>query len=420
MLSWHGNATAALFGAVIGLGAIGASADTTQFSAGTQPTLRKTAFEFSAHQALEGKVMGYSFLLMKDGKLVSEGAGGSARNEADGFKAMTTSTPQNLGSLFKFVSGVTMLHILERPPAGSAGGQGSMISRLDAPVALLYPQIWQSAVKTPVIRTITFRQLLQHRSGFRNCGSGGDPIDCFKSSFNARLIGKREYENINFSLTGYLIGVYTKPGLLKSINDIEGSVAVAEKDRLFKLAAGQQMDSFITSKVFPLAPGKISASCDATNQYKKTGAYTYKSATDKDKGIITSRKAGGKPCVGSGGYWMSIRDFAAFAAATLHSNAILSAQTRRMLYDERKDADDRLVWSFTMSDSWIKGQFGMDTIIYSGGDQPYDGGQGAHTAIVRLPLGYEALVFVNSDDLSSSALAKIGVAAFKAGMEHNF
>jgi CubicO group peptidase (beta-lactamase class C family) len=422
MPSFHGAATAssALLAAVIGLSAITATADTTQLTNEAQPSLRKSAFEFSAHQALEGKVMGYTFLLMKDGKLVTDGAGGSARNAADGFKPMTTRTPQNLGSLFKFISGVTMLHILERPPAGSAGGQGSMISRLDAPVALLYPQIWQSAVKTPVIRKITFRQLLQHKSGFRDCGSGGDPIDCFKSPFNARLIGKRDYQNINFSLTGYLIGVYTKPDLLKSINNIEGSVAVAEKDRLFKVAAGQQMDSFIASKVFPLAPGKISASCDATNDYKNTGAYSYKSATDKGAGIFTSRKAAGKPCVGSGGYWMSIRDFAAFAAATLHSNTILSAQTRRMLYDERKDADDRLVWSFTTSDSWIKSKFEMDTIIYSGGDQPYDGGQGAHTAIVRLPLGYEALVFVNSDDLSSSALAKIGVKAFRAGMEHNF
>ena len=69
-----------------------------------------------------------------------------------------------------------MLHILERPPAGSAGGQGSFASRLDAPVALLYPQIWQSAIETPAIRTITFRQLLQHKSGFRGCS---DPMDCF-------------------------------------------------------------------------------------------------------------------------------------------------------------------------------------------------------------------------------------------------
>ena len=137
----------ALLAASIGLSAYSAGAD-MQLTSKTPPSFDKSAFEQSAHQALKGKVMGYSFLIMKDGKLVTEGAGGNARNAADGLKPMTTSTPQNLGSLFKFISGVSMLHILEHPPAGSAGGQGSFASRLDAPVALLYPQIWQSAIKT--------------------------------------------------------------------------------------------------------------------------------------------------------------------------------------------------------------------------------------------------------------------------------
>jgi len=354
---------------------------------------------------------------MKDGKLITEGAGGNARNAADGLKPMTTSTPQNLGSLFKFISGVSMLHILERPPAGSAGGKGSFIDHLDAPVALLYPQIWQNAVKTPAIKTITFRQLLQHKSGFRSCS---DPMDCFSGTFDADLIGKRSYQNINFALTGYMIGVYTKPSILTNTNAIANSTPVAEKDRVFTVASGLQMDTFINDKVFKLAPGKISASCDAANEYKNTGAYAYKSASDKGKGIITSRMAEGKPCVGSGGYWMSIRDFANFAAHALHSNKIISASTRKMLYNDEMAPDDRMVWSFTKSNAWIKDNFGMNTIVYSGGDQNYGGGQAAHTAIVRLPLGYEVLVFANSDELGSSSLANIGIAAFKAGMADNF
>lgn len=406
----------ALLAASIGLGAPSAQAD-LQVTSKAPPSFDKSAFEASAHQALKGKVMGYSFLIMKDGKLVTEGAGGNARNAADGLKAMTTSTPQNLGSLFKFISGVSMLHILEKPPAGSAGGQGAFAARLDAPVALLYPQIWQNAIKTPAIRTLTFRQLLQHKSGFRGCS---DPMSCFGKAFDPALIGQRDYENINFALTGYMIGVYTKPDILKNTNAIANSTPVAEKDRVFTIASGLQMDSFINDKVFKRLPGKVSASCDAANEYKNTGAYSYKSAADKSNGIITSRMQSGKPCSGAGGYWMSIRDFANFAAHALHSNKLISAQARKLLYNDQMAPDDRLVWSFTKSNTWIKDNFGMNTIIYSGGDQPYGGGQGAHTAIVRLPLGYEVLVFANSDELGSSSLANIGIAAFKAGMEHNF
>lgn len=409
----------ALLAASIGFNAVGASADATQITGKAPPSFDKSAFEQSAHEALKGKVMGYSFLIMKDGKLVTEGAGGRARNRADGFKLMTTSTPQNLGSLFKFISGVTMLHILEKPPAGSAGGQGSFASRLDAPVSLLYPQIWQNAIETPAISTITFRQLLQHKSGFRDCSGG--VMGCFGAPFDPSLNGKRDYQNLNFTLTGYLIGVYTKPEILTNTNNMANSIPVAEKDRVFQLAAGLQMNNFIREKVFPLATGKISASCDAANEYKKTGAYGYKSATDKGKGIITSRMAEGKPCIGAGGYWMSIRDFANFAAHALHSNKILSASTRKMLYnDQMASTDERMVWSSRTTDDWIKEKFGMNYIIWSGGDQNYGGGQSMETSIVRLPLGYEVLVFANSNDLGSGPLARIGIEAFKAGMAGNF
>lgn len=410
-------AASVMLAASIGFGAVGAGAD-MQLTSKTPPSFDKSAFEQSAHEALKGKVMGYSFLIMKDGKLVSEGAGGKARNRADGFKLMTTSTPQNLGSLFKFISGVTMLHILEKPPAGSAGGQGSFASRLDAPVALLYPQIWHNAIETPAIETITFRQLLQHKSGFRGCD---DPMECFSGAFDAGLIGQRSYQNINFSLTGYLIGVYTKPSILANTNAISDSTPVADKDKVFTIASGLQMDSFINDKVFKLLPGKVTASCDAANEYKNTGAYAYKSASDKGKGIITSRMQSGKPCIGAGGYWMSIRDFANFAAHALHSNKIISASTRKMLYnDQMASSGDRMVWSDRTSDSWIKDKFGMTNIIWSGGDQNYGGGQSAETSIVRLPLGYEVLVFANSNDLGSENLAKIGIEAFKAGMAQNF
>jgi len=82
--------------------------------ASQQPILDRRAFEDSLHAAVAPKVMGYTFLLIKDGRVVGEGAGGLARNAADGQMKMTTRTPQNLGSLFKFIAGVTVLHMLDR------------------------------------------------------------------------------------------------------------------------------------------------------------------------------------------------------------------------------------------------------------------------------------------------------------------
>ena len=393
------------------------AAATQDMATDRQPTLDRNALEQSLHAALAPNVMGYSFLLIKDGRVAAEGAGGLARNAADGEMKMTTRTPQNLGSLFKFITGVTVLHLLDRPPGGSAGGNNSLETRLDAPVALLYPQLWNSAIKWPTIRTITFRHLLQHRSGFRDCST---PLSCFGKSYNNSLLGVREYENINFQLLGFLIPLYTYPEIIPALNAETKTVSEEEGDKHIQLVLSDRMDRFITQEMFSLAPGKISASCDAQNEYKATGAYGYISKSDKGNGIITSRKASGKPCVGSGGYWMSIRDFGAFAAAALHSDRMLSEQARLAMYRTGMSADDRLVWSFTTADSWIDEKFKMPTIIWSNGIQPYDGGQGFSTVLLRLPLNYELMVFVNSKDMNTNALAVAGLKAFRAGMEANF
>lgn len=384
---------------------------------GRQPTLDKEALEQSLHAAIAPNVMGYTFLLIKDGRFVTEGSGGLARNAADGEMKMTTRTPQNLGSLFKFITGVTVLHMLDRAPAGSAGGNNSFETRLDAPVTLLYPQLWNSAIKWPKVRSITFRHLLQHRTGFRGCDT---PLGCFGKRYNDRLFDVRDYENINFQLLGFLIPLYTNPELIPALNAVTKTVSEEEGDKHIQLVLSDRMDRFINQKMFSLAPGKISASCDAENEYRATGAYGYISKSDKGKGIITSRKAGGKPCVGSGGYWMSIRDFGAFAAAALHSDRMLSQQARWEMYRTGMPADDRLVWSSSGADSWIADKFKMSNIIQSNGSQPYDGGQGFVTVILRLPLNYELMVFVNSKGMDSNALTVAGLKAFRAGMEANF
>jgi len=390
---------------------------TQELATGRQPTLDKEALEQSLHAAIAPNVMGYTFLLIKDGRVVTEGAGGLARNAVDGEMKMTTRTPQNLGSLFKFITGVTVLHMLDRPPAGSAGGNNSFETRLEAPVTLLYPQLWNSAIKWPTIRTITFRHLLQHRTGFRACDT---PLGCFGKRYNNSLLGVRDYENINFQLLGFLIPLYTNPELIPALNAVTKTVSEEEGDKHIQLVLSDRMDRFINQKMFSLAPGRISASCDAENEYKATGAYGYISKSDKGKGIITSRKAGGKPCVGSGGYWMSIRDFGAFAATALHSDRMLSQKARLEMYRTGMPADDRLVWSSSGSDPWIADKFKMSAIIQSNGSQPYDGGQGFVTVILRLPLNYELMVFVNSKGMDSNALTVAGLKAFRAGMEANF
>ena len=380
-------------------------------------TFERQPFVESLDAALEPKVMGYTFLLQKNGRVVADGAGGLARNNEDGHLEMTTHTPQNLGSLFKFITGVALLHVLDRAPEGSAGGNNSYRTRLDAPAALLYPQIWNSAIKSPQIRTITLQQLLQHKSGFRDCST---PQTCFGGDYDATLQGQRAYLNFNFALSGYLLALYSKPDLIALFNKMSRDKTAQERDAEMQRTLGDVMMAYINNEVLSLAPGQPSASCDAANEYKNNGAYGYVGKLDRNPGIITSRKAGGKPCSGAGGNWMSISDFAAFVGAALHTDRILSLQARNSMYREPMDPDDRLVWSFTTMNNWIRDNFGMDTIIWSNGIQPYDAGQSFNTVLLRLPDSYELMIFTNSGGMSVNNLANAGMTAFRAGMEGNF
>jgi CubicO group peptidase (beta-lactamase class C family) len=390
-----------------------APATKAQQPTGGETAIDARAFEFAVHLALENRVMGYSFVLMHRDRIVTEGAGGRARNSADGHMPMRADTPSNMGSLMKFITGVTMLHIFERPPVGSAGmTDGDFRSRLDAPVALLFPQVWQAAIEDPALRGVTFRRYLQHRTGFRDCSG---MTDCFSNGFKRRLIGVRSYQNINFSTLGFMIGVYTKPSILQAVNGIPDSNTSIDRDAYFQISAGLQMDEFIREEMLRRVARTVTASCDAANEYRSTAAYAYASVTDTDKGIVTSRKAEAKPCVGSGGYWMSARDFALFAGTALHTDKFLSRGTRHMM-SETPDPDGRLVWSFLTSSSTIRSKYGMDPILYSGGDQPYANSRGTHAAIVRLPQQHTAVIFINSNDMNSGALASIAINAFLKGM----
>ena len=72
-------------------------------------TLDKTAFNQSLSGAVGPKVMGYQYVLIKDGQLVAEKAGGLAQTSKDnGPLQMTTRTPINLGSLQKFITGTAL------------------------------------------------------------------------------------------------------------------------------------------------------------------------------------------------------------------------------------------------------------------------------------------------------------------------
>ena len=78
----------------------------------TTMTFNPTAFNRSLQTAVGPNVMGYQYVLIRNGAIVTERAGGKAHTGLDGELPMTTSTPTNIGSLAKFLSGTAMLSLI--------------------------------------------------------------------------------------------------------------------------------------------------------------------------------------------------------------------------------------------------------------------------------------------------------------------
>jgi CubicO group peptidase (beta-lactamase class C family) len=387
--------------------------------------LNKAAFDQSLSSAVGPKVMGYQYVLIKDGRLVTEKAGGLAQTSKDnGPLNMTTRTPLNIGSLQKFVTGTTLLNLMEHPTQWSPGVNKSLRNQLDMAIWGQFPSIWTdlipgTTVPCPQIRCIKYRQLLQHRAGFNNDKASNRTVLGFLGDGDGFLpsqYDKRVYSNINFVLTGYLLPGYERNYFL---NEIMANAVkypnTSSADQYVRDQLGKRYNEILHERIFDKMTPKINPTCNGANTVAATAAYGYQTKNDAKPGIITSAVDKKGHCSGEGGYYWTARDFANYVAHFSASNLIVSDSTRDTMYTEGMDADDRLVWSSAKSDDWMEQHFQMPVIVWSNGVV-----EGTRAVLIRLPQNYYLVLFTNSEDMSAGDLYNAGVAAFKAGMDHNF
>lgn len=379
----------------------------------------KAAYEKRLRQAFDNQVMGYATVLIKHGQVVSEVSGGLARNSADGNVKMTTTIPALIGSTIKFTGGVTLLHLFESKNKAINPKGLSMDQWLDTQIYTYFPTVWQNGMDAS-IKKITFRHLLQHKSGFRNLPQEDFGDDGVKRMFDYLVKGvteetfeKRVYANANVSLITYLIPVIANSALLGKVNQaVADKKLKADSLELHKLIA-DEWEEYMHNNIYSQITPAVAPSCNPTVEFankKKAWAYDYTSVNDTDKGATRdSRKTQGY-CQAQGGWYITARELAAFVANFEATNTLVSTQTRDLMFDDDK-AGEMLVWSFTISDTVIQQKFNLSRLPYMGGDQG-----GAHATILKLPNSYYAVGIINSSDFGSSGVTRRLLRAFKTGI----
>ena len=262
----------------------------------------------SIRQAFLGKVTGFAFAIVKDGKVVRTSAGGWRRLRV-GTKARLpfySTTENDGGSTGKLVTAALVMRALEL--------RGKTV---DERVAPYLPASWKRGVG---VQLLTFRQLLNHTAQLYYAGKtpcSNDPYDCLKQAFEKGRTRPdkdpakaAEYHNIHFTAMRVLL-----PFLIEKTKMT--SLFATEKDTK-KLNAG-------FSKVFRdyTVTTLANAGIKADFRYVTTNyAWWYDFPTSERKALPADDSY---LRAGSGSLRTSAREFGEFLAA-IDSGKIVSAK----------------------------------------------------------------------------------------------
>jgi hypothetical protein len=380
---------------------------------------------------------GYAAVIIKNGRIVAEAEGGWAvRENWNGFtKAkMTTSTPNDIGSCMKLISFITLLSLIEKKALKDGATSINKPAYLHSSIHQYLPKRWRHFVEFPPkektveqqyavkrVGSVTFAQLLKHKSGFRT------HPDRYQWAYIERGIqqkdvGVRDYENVNATILTYLWPRLVDPAAADKIEKYIEDNHIANDDRLaYGKLYGDFFEKWMQNNVFGKITPRTHPSCNPGTDYPKrnppvTFALRYENPLGSENPIYGKSKEDSGGCHAQGGYYLTMRELAAFMADFQASNLLVSEKVRKLMYEDGNEVtrDDRLGWSNTLQSPFATKHFGVNAIPYHGGDKY------GHTAIVQLPGGYIAVGTVTGGNKASDAVATALKDAWGDALRANF
>jgi hypothetical protein len=365
---------------------------------------------------------GYASVVIKDGRIVAEAEGGWAvRENWNGFtKArMTTSTPNDIGSCMKLISFITLLSLMEKKALQNGATSINKIGYLQSSIGQYLPKRWRQFVEFPPkgktleqqfdvkrVGSVTFAQLLKHQSGFR-AHPEAYQWAYIERGIQQKDVGVRDYENVNATILTYLWPRLVDPAAADKIEKYIDDNNIANNDRLaYGKLYGGFFEKWMQENVFEKITPRIRPSCNPGVDYPKrnppvTFALHYENPLGGESASYGKAKEDAGGCHAMGGYYLTMRELAAFMANFQASSLLVSDNVRKLMYNDSNEVtrNDRLGWSRTLESGFATKHFGVNAIAYHGGDKY------GHTAILQLPGGYIAVGTVTGGNNNSSAVA---------------
>lgn len=350
-------------------------------------------FEAAIDRQLKGLPKAWSYAVADRHGVRVSGAGGWAQAPGDGDVVMSADTASGIGSVTKMLAGAALLRLLEQRKLAPQ----TVDQQLDKPMLVALPPMWQSAWPGRNLERITFRQLLQHRSGFRNKNCSGpslDPLAQMAQGVALTDVGTLDcYNNHNYYLLRYIVATLAYPDEVKTLDARFRNRSLEDYTQTFNIVLSNLFERYVQKELLPLGIAPLAFTCRPYQLPAKQVAKGYGSA-DATKGKLLktadSHQAAGGYCASQGSWYASAKTLAQFGRTMMLSERWLSADTRSDLYEPARWGET-YPWASTVTQAELGSTFGQSRMAYHGGAEG-----GYRAALVLLPNGHVAAALANS------------------------
>jgi len=274
-------------------------------------------FDENVTAALDGNVMGYSYVIMQNGQEVYTRSGGNRTNSADGQADFQPSDRIHIASISKFITTVATLHLL----------QNEEFIDENTTIAEFLPPTWNAGTG---INNVSFLDLIAQQAGLNQFGT-------------QRSIAQR-FD----SLQAYIAAGATNPQVKQYTNTHHGLLRVI-LPRLwdkYRPNDGNYDDDFTGStyqkciQELLFEPIGINAECKAP---ASNLALSYRSSTDTQAGAGTGLDY--VNLSGGFGWYMNSIDVAKFWAYAWYTNDFINDDSRAIM-----TSNEAGLWNTTNGD----------------------------------------------------------------------
>jgi hypothetical protein len=294
-------------------------------------------FAANIHAQLINRVVGYAFVIAKNGQLVEQGQGGFARLPlVDGGKAFSVNTDVNVYSVSKTITAIAVLQLMEK-----------LGVEPDDPIADWLPQSWAKGLGF-ASDGITFFDLLTHRTGvnqtIQELNKEDEAFAALSTNTYAGVkaivehgiypefadVGKVGYGDYSYKNANYAIARIIIWQMALETGDITSNSELAAD---FDSAAGYQ--HYVRKNVLQAAG--VDGFCYATGpESQRALAYDINKnlfpLQFTQGGAMGGSFPNGLLTAGPKNWWLSAMDLGA-VAAHLHYGDLLSAESRKLMDD---------------------------------------------------------------------------------------